>query len=93
MTVEAKIPLDLPGLDEVLKTEIGILRMDVARLEMQSETTYTQLARTNGEIEALKRQFLRLRARRDELNLRATAEQRILKERRRMLFELEQDVR
>lgn len=93
MTVEAKIPLDLPGLDEVLKTEIGILRMDVARLEMQSETTCTQLARTNGEIDALKRQFLRLRARRDELNLRATAEQRILKERRRMLFELEQDVR
>lgn len=93
MTIEPQASFAVPGLADLVKTEIGIVRMDVVRLEMQNEVTCAELTRVEREMAALKARYLKLRARREELTAKSSTERRILRKRRLVLFELEQEPR
>lgn len=87
------IDIELPGLDEVLRAEIGLVREDVERLERQFASTCGALASVGAEMAALKARFRALKARQDELSTQAATERRLLRTRRRVLFDMEEETR
>lgn len=85
--------LELPGLDEVLRAEIGIVGEDVERLETRFATTCGRLAGVNAEIAAMKLRFSALKKQQDELTVQSATEKRLLTQRRRVLFEMREEIR
>ena len=87
------IDIELPGIDEVLRAEIGLVREDVERLERRFLSTCGALARVDAELAALKARFRALKVRHDELSMQSATERRLLRTRRRVLFDMEEETR
>lgn len=85
--------IELPGLDEVIKAEIGIVREDVERLERGFRATCDAIGEVRGEMAAIMARYRTLKARQDELTTKSATERRMLLARKRILFEMEEEIR
>lgn len=87
------INIDLPGLDEVVRAELGIVREDVERLESGFRATCSALGDVNRQMAAARAHYQALKRAQDALTTKAATEKRLITARRRVLFEMEQEVR
>lgn len=93
MSAVHKIDFEVPGFDDVMKGELAIAREDVQRLERHHAEAAQKLGALSGQVAALQRQLRAAIGRRDETQLNVRALDRVLKQRQRLLFELEQENR
>lgn len=91
MSAVHKIDFEIPGLDDVLKGELAIAREDVERLTRHHSEAAQKLGALSGQIAALQRQLRALVGRRDEAQTNVRTLDRVLKQRQRLLFDLEQE--
>lgn len=91
VTAETVRPEGQPRLAEILDTEASFVRQDVERLERLLSETKARQEHAAGQIAKLKKLEAQFSGHARSLSHDAASIDRVLKARRRVLFELEQE--
>lgn len=90
--MNAELKIELPGLDEVVDREIKFVTEDCQRIEAEFRATTDALAVNAAEQQRLIARLRALKADQATQQTKAETLKRILTARRRVLFEMEQEV-